>query len=130
MATTYNIWTFGKLPLVHCKREPSNSVDRYAVAVIKSDIVRWLLRWQTMARTMIAVHQDQGAPGDVARLLNSVVTPTPTRLHVDAKCFHWVAKSVKISTVKFSPAEAKGEIGENFPPAKISRYTVNNKVIH
>ena len=33
----------------------------------------------------------------------------------------------KFSPVKFSPLELTGEIGENLPLAKISRYTVVNK---
>ena len=75
-----------------------------------------------------AVYQDQGAFHDVVQLAgiskersSSGLPPTTRWLRST-----WERKfqREKNSPVKVSLLAAKGEKGENFPPAKISRYTV------
>ena len=74
-----------------------------------------------MATKMKVAQLDQGAVHNAAESANNV-----------AFDFHMCKKKftdqnfhlTKISPVKLSPLDTTGEIGENLPLAKISRYTV------
>ena len=124
MATTYNIWkavvSSGSLlygprfafALWACQFFG----DRPLLQRLK--LLCSLLQSQTASKLPTAVHQDQGALHDVVQLAG---------IAKELSSFHLPEGKVltrKISPVKFLPLATKGEKGENFPPAKISRYTV------
>ena len=91
-----------------------------------------------MATKMTAPPLDQGAVY-VAEPANNAAEPYRLRV-VDSElnfrsctlpltvCKYFTSQNLyltKFSPVKFSPLELTGEIGENLPLAKISRYTVH-----
>ena len=104
------IWEAAIGEELNCKWEPSNSLDRYAMAAVKDDI-HLSVTYRKKAGTHLFAVPTEGWCD---------VIPSSREEEI-------LFQPVKCSMVKFSPLEVKGEIGENFPTAKYPAIWYYNK---